>query len=202
MGGITFDVRHVLFETTEHLLADVLERSDLALAKKQHVSAILSALPLSHSSLRTRWQQKATVYPHALGVAMVRAHLTICPGIKQEMLAERNDLLVLYESFCTVKKHILLVLMGLNHLYYPGFQWIDRLMEQMHLAPPHLSARCKQLFGIVSIDTRASVYQLHNLIEETFVLVETSLHEIGTSQARVQFRARRAGWEQQPSLPR
>ena len=130
---------------------------------------------------------------------MVRAHLTIRPGIEQEMLAERNDLLVLYESFCTVEKHILLVLMGLNHLYYPGFQWIDRLMEQMHLAPPHLSTRCKQLFGI---DTRASVYQLHNLIEETFVLVETSLHEIDTSQARVRFRARRADWEQQPSLPR
>lgn len=44
---------------------------------------------------------------------MVRAYLRFRPGREQEMLAERNDLLVLYESLCTVEKHLLLVLIGL-----------------------------------------------------------------------------------------
>jgi hypothetical protein len=45
--------------------------------------------------------------------------------------------------------------MGLNHMYYPRFDGIDRLMERMHLAPPNLFARLKQLFGVVSIDPLA-----------------------------------------------
>src|SRR5262249_38269335 len=133
VGRITLDVRHMLVETTEHLLADVLERADPALAKQQHIAALLSALPLSNPSLLARWQSRAAAYPPALGVAMVRAYLTFRPAIEQEMLAQRHDLLVLYESFCTVQKHILLVLMGLNHLYYPGWQWSDHLAEQLRL---------------------------------------------------------------------
>ena len=196
--GITLDVRHMLVQTMEHLLADVLERADPALTKQQHIAALLSALPLSNPAVLVRWQQQAAAYPPALGVAMVRAHLRFRPGIEQEMLAERHDLLVLYESFCTVEKHLLLVLMGLNHLYYPGFQWSDRLMQQMHLAPPHLAVRFKQLLGIVGLDPLAGVYQLHDLVEETFVLVETHLPDIETSQARARFRARRASGEPAP----
>jgi hypothetical protein len=104
------------------------------------------------------------------------------------MLAERNDVLVLYDSFCTIEKYILLVLMGLNHIYYPGFRWVDRLMERMPIAPRNLAPRFKQVFGIVSIDPRASVYQLIDLIEETFRLVETHLGEIDTTPARERFR--------------
>jgi len=176
----------------------VLERADPALPKQQCIAALLSALPLSNPLLLARWQRQATAYPPALGGAMVRAYLTFRPAIEQEMLAQRHDLLVLYDSFCTAQKHLLLVLMGLNHLYYSGFQGIDRLMEQLRLAPPHLSERCKQLFAVVGIDPLAGVYQLHDLIEETFVLVETHLPEIETSQARERFRARRASWEHAP----
>ena len=85
--------------------------------------------------------------------------------------------------------------MGLNHLYYPGFKWVDQVMRQMSISPAKLAARFKQLFGIVGIDPLAAVYQLHELIEETFVLVETNLVEIDTSQAREQFQERRAKLE-------
>ena len=107
------------------------------------------------------------------------------------MLAERNELLILYESFCSIEKDILLVLMGLNHIYYPGFQCVDQLIRQMPIAPPNLALRFKQVFGIVSIDPLAGVYQLHDLIEETFGLVEIHLGELDTTQARTQFRERR-----------
>ncbi len=62
----------------------------------------------------------------------------------------------------------------------------------MSITPPQLASRFQQLFGIVSIDPLAAVYQLHELIEETFVLVETNLDEIDTSQARAQFQERQA----------
>jgi hypothetical protein len=150
--------------------------------------------------LLQHWQRKASVYPHELGVAMVRAHLLFRPAWGQEMLAERNDLLVLYDSFCTTEKRILLVLMGLNHIYYPGFQWIDRLIGQMHIVPPNLATRCKQVFGIVGIDPLAGVYQLHELIEETFSLVQTHLGDFDTTQVRAEFADRPKTWENAPDV--
>ena len=198
VAGVAIDVRHVGIEATERILTDVLERCDPSLAKQQHIAALLSALPLSDQSVLTRWQQRAKVYPHELAVAMVRAHLLFRPGWEQEMLAERNDLFALYESFCTSEKHLLLVLMGLNRTYFPGFRWVDRLMEQMPIAPLNLAPRFNQAFGIVSIDPLAGVYQLHELIEETFSLVETHLSEFDTAQPRARFRARRRIWERMP----
>jgi hypothetical protein len=198
MAEVTIDVRHMTVEAIERILVDVLERADPSLAKQRHLATLLSALPLSDPSVLIHWQQQAMVYPQELSVAMVRAHLGFRPAWEQEMLAERNDLLVLYDSFCAVEKHILLVLMGLNRLYYPGFRWIDRLMGQMHITPPNLSTRFKQVFGITSIDPLAGVYQLYELIEETFRLVETYLGVLDTAPAQQRFRERRRAWEHAP----
>jgi len=189
VDGIAIDARHMDVESTHRLLADVLERSDPSLSKQRHLANLLSALPLSDSSsVLTGWQSRAQVYPRELSVAMVRAYLRLPPA--WEHLAERSELLALYESFCAAQKRMLLVLMGLNRLYYPGWQWVDRLIEQMRIAPPKLAPRCKQVFGIVSIDPSASVYQLHDLIEETFRLVQTHLSELDTTHAKAQFQER------------
>jgi Nucleotidyltransferase domain/Domain of unknown function (DUF4037) len=196
VGGIAINVRHVKVEATERILAEVLEHCDPSLSRQQHLAALLSALPLSDpSSVFTHWQSRATTYPRGLSMAMVRAHLRFRPGWELEMLAERNELLALYETFCAVEKQVLLVLMGLNRLYYPGWQRVDRLIEQMRIAPTMLAARFKQVFGIVSIDPLASVYQLHDLIEETFPLVQTHLSELDTAQACARFQERRQVWE-------
>ena len=191
IAGVTIDVRHVTVEATERILADTLERADPSLINQQHLAALLTALPLSNPALLIRWQQQARVYPQELSRAMVQTYLRFRPSWEHEMLAERNDLLVLYESFCTAQQHLLLALMGLNHLYYPGFKWVDQSMGLLSISPPQLASRFHQLFGIVSIDPLAAVYQLHELIEETFVLVETHLEEIDISQARARFERRR-----------
>ena len=196
--GVAIDVRHTTVATTEGILAAVLEHADPALSKQQRLAALRSALPLVNPTLITRWQQQAAAYPHELAVAMVREHLRFRPAWEQEQLAERNDVLVLYDSFCSIEKHILLVLLGLNRLYYPGWRWMDRLIDQLQVTPPNLSPRFKQIFAIVSIDPRASVYQLHDLIEETFRLVETHLDEVDTQAARERFRGQRRAWEHAP----
>ncbi len=197
-AGVAIDVRHTTVADTEGLLAAVLERADPSLSKQQHLAALRSALPLVNPTLITQWQQQAAAYPHALAVAMVREHLRFRPAWEQEQLAERNDVLFLYDSFCTAQKHLLLVLLGLNRLYYPGWRWLDRLIDQLQVTPPNLSPRLKQLFAIVSIDPLASVYQLHDLIEETFRLVETHLTAVDTRQARARFQERRKHWEHAP----
>jgi AraC-like DNA-binding protein len=194
LEGITIDVRHMTVKIFERTMMDILERGDSSLIKQQHLAALLSSLPLSDPELLLRWHQQARVYPQELSIAMVQTYLCFSPAWEQEMMAERNDLLVLYESFCTTQRRLLLSLMGLNHLYYPGFKRIGQVISQMSISPPQLATRFNQLFGIVSIDPLAAVYQLEELIEETFLLVETYLGEIDTSKARAQFQERRANW--------
>ena len=128
--GVAIDVRHTTVAATEGLLAAVLEHADPRLSKQQHLAALRSALPLVNPRLITRWQQQVAAYPHKLAVAMVRAHLRFRPAWEQEQLAERNDVLVLYDSLCTAQKHLMLVLLGLNRLYYPGWHWLERLMDE------------------------------------------------------------------------
>ena len=99
--------------------------------------------------------------------------------------------MVLYDSLCTAHKQLLLVLLGLNRLYFPGWRSLDRLIDKLQVTPPNLSPRLKQLFAVVSIDPRASVYQLHDLIKETFRLVETHLGEVDTRAARERFHGQR-----------
>jgi Domain of unknown function (DUF4037) len=197
-GGVAIDVRHTTVAATEGLLAAVLERADPSLSKQQRLAALRSALPLVNPTLITCWQQQAAAYPHDLAVATVRQHLRFRPAWEQEQLAERHEVLVLYDSFCTAQKRLLLILLGLNRLYYPGWRWMTQLIDQLQVTPPNLSPRLKQLFAIVSIDPLASVYQLHDLIEETFVLVETHLATVDTRQARARFQERRKNWEHAP----
>jgi hypothetical protein len=191
LEGVPIDVRHTTVAATEDLLAAVLERADLQLARQERLAALRSALPLFNPALIIRWQQQAASYPHALAVAMVRTHLRFRPAWEQEQLAERRDVLALYDSLCTGQKHLLLVLLGLNRLYYPGWRWLDRLINEMRVTPPNLSPRLKQLFAVVSIDPLAAVYQLHDLIEETFRLVDTHLSELDTHAAHERFRGQR-----------
>ena len=196
--GVPIDVQHMTVSAIESLLSAVVEHADLSLSKQKHLAALCSALPLVNPTLIKEWQQQAAAYPHDLAVVMVRTHLRFRPAWEQEQLAERHEVLVLYDAFCTTHKQLLLVLLGLNHLYYPGWRWLDRLLDQMHVTPPSLSMRLKQLFAIVSIDPLASVYQLHELIEETFVLVETHLGAVDTRPARARFHQRRKQGEHTP----
>jgi len=191
LEGVPIDVRHTTVAATEGLLSAVLERADPRLSKQECLAALCSALPLVNPALISRWQQQAAAYPHALAVVMVRAHLRFRPAWEQELLAERKDVLVLYDSLCTAHKQLLLVLLGLNRLYFPGWRSLDRLIDKLQVTPPNLSPRLKQLFAVVSIDPRASVYQLHDPIEETFRLVETHLGEVDTRAARERFHGQR-----------
>lgn len=71
-------------------------------------------------------------------------------------------------------------------------------MAQMFLAPAQLVPRCQRAFDIVSVDPNASVYQLNEVVEETFQLVETHLSEVDTTQARAGFAEPRQVWEYAP----
>ena len=95
--GLHRRAAHDGLKATERIQAAVLERADPSLSKQQRLAALHSALPLVNPTLITRWQQQAAAYPHALAVAMVREHLRFRPAWEQKRLAQRHDVLVLYD---------------------------------------------------------------------------------------------------------
>ena len=133
--GVAINVRHATVAATEGILAAVLERADPSLSKQQRLAALRSALPLVNPTLITQWQRQVAAYPHDLAVAMVRKHLRFRPAWEQEQLAERERRtsplrLLLYRP----RSSCLLVLLGLNCLYYPGWRWLDRLLGEMQVS--------------------------------------------------------------------
>jgi len=186
--GVKIDVSHRTVETTARILADVVDRYETTVSKQNLVSAVLHGKPLAGASLLDEWRAKAARYPDGLARSMVREHLGFGPHWWLEMLAERKDLLPLYEIFCAAEKLILCVLMGLNRIYHPGFKWMDRLIADM-------AARSKQVFRAEPLE---GVHMLRHLIDEMFFLIDMSMPEVDISGARERFEQCREPIEKAP----
>jgi hypothetical protein len=111
------------------------------------------------------------------------------------MLAARDDVVLLHQDLVAAEQMILSVLMGVNRVYapHPFHKWLDWEIGQLKYAPPNLNRRMRQ---ILRAEPRAAVDQLHQLIEETFALVELHLPAFDTSAARAVFDERRVIEEQ------
>jgi hypothetical protein len=184
--GIKVDTSQFLVSTIERWLEDVVERADTEVEKQLLIAAIQHSLPLHGAALADRWCMWAAEYPEALARAMVAQHLAFRPRTLMEMFAARDDLLILYRCLVEVEQLIVSVLMGLNRLYiaHPYHKWLDWQIGQMHVAPPNLGRRLRQ---ILRDEPLAAVQKIHALIEEVFALVEQHLPDLDTSAARAEF---------------
>ncbi|MDQ5852318.1 MAG: hypothetical protein M3380_09655, partial [Chloroflexota bacterium] len=101
----------------------------------------------------------------------------------------------LYQTFSQVEQQVLHMLLGLNHVYYFGFKWIDVVTGRFRLAPPELATRLKRVYQVAPAD---GVQQLVALVEETYDLVERHVPQIDVAWLRQVFAYRRPTWEQPP----
>ncbi|MBA3947580.1 MAG: nucleotidyltransferase domain-containing protein [Herpetosiphonaceae bacterium] len=179
--GIMFDVSHQLVAGVEQLLAEVLDQGDSIFKKQRAVGGIQHAAVLHGAELAAQWQARATVYPNALARATVQQFLTFGPHWTLEMLAERGEVLFLRDICWEAIYKILPVLMGLNGIYYHSFKYLHRHLANIPIAPPDLWPR---LLQVLRADVHTSSDLLRALIAETFLLVETHLPELDTTEAR------------------
>lgn len=190
VSGLKIDLAHTTVETVELHMADVLERFELAPDKHNFLSVLQHAIPLHGSELLERWRDRVAVYPDELARRMVAAHVWLTPAWGRERLAERGDLLALYENVAAVERRLLLALLGLNRVYlpHPSFKWLERLVSELAVAPADLARRLRAAFRL---EPAEGVEELHRLVEEVFALVEVWLPEVGVAAARGWFRSRR-----------
>jgi hypothetical protein len=185
LGGVKMDVRNLTVEGLERILSDVVERADTVEFKHMTVSAIQYGMALVNPALLERWKARLSPYPHALGRAMVQEYLRLdswCWWV--EMLATRGDLSLLYSSLSQATHKMLRMLTGINQLYFPGFKWMYRLINDMAITPDNLSVRIEQAFQAKPL---AATSILRDLILETYDLVDQWMPEIETGKARFEF---------------
>jgi hypothetical protein len=190
IAGVKVDTSQFLVSTIDRWLDDAIIRADTEPEYQVRITAIQQGRPLHGAELIERWRARTAVYPDALAHAMVAEYSTFRPRYLLEMLAARDDVLLLHQDLVAAEQLILSVLMGVNRMYapHPYHKWLDWEIAQLTIAPPDLNRRLRQ---ILRAEPRMAVDQLHQLIEETFMLIEQHLPSFDTSAARAVFEERR-----------
>jgi hypothetical protein len=193
--GVKVDTSQFLVSTLDRWLDAVMLRAEIEPEYQVRITAIQHGRPLYGADLIERWRAQVATYPIALAHAMVAEYSSFRPHYLLEMLAARDDVLLLHQDLVATEQQILSVLMGVNRVYapHPYHKWLDWEISQLTIAPPDLNHRLRQL---LRSEPRAAVEQLHQLVEETFVLIERHLPDFDISAARAVFAERRVIEEQ------
>jgi hypothetical protein len=199
VAGVKVELSQFLTSTMEHYLSEVIDGAATDPDKQMLIASIQHGIPLHDGTLIERWKTRATHYPDALARAMVAQHLRFDSAwYAYEMLADRDDLVFLYDLCCGMEKCLLGMLMGLNRIYTPHarYKWMDQLIAEMRVCPSDLALRLKQVFRMAP---RTGTRLLHELALETVGLVDEHMPEVDTTEARHILSGRREAWDQPSS---
>ena len=183
LDGLKVDLIHVAAAGVMDILDSVTIRADESARKQGFVAGIRDGIPVAGADTFRAWRQQTEVYPAALRRAMVLRNLVFGPQWWLEMLADRNDLLLLHQTFCRIDVAILNILFALNGTYPPGEspKWFARIAGSFVIAPPDLATRLKHVMLVSPVE---GVREAASLIDETLSLVEAHAPDIDIEPVR------------------
>jgi len=196
LGGLKMDVRNLIVEDMEGILTDVVDHYDTSEFKQATISAVQYAIPLYNALLLEQWKTKLASYPEELGRAMVAEHLLLyewCWWVEQ--LTWREDWPLVYSSLSEASLQVLAILIGLNHIYHPGFKWLNHLIGEMQIAPLDLPSRVKSIFFVEPL---TAIQETRKLVLEVYDLVDKHMPTVDTQEVRKLFLRQRQLFEQPP----
>ena len=201
VSGVEVQVSHRTVAGTERWLADVTTRFAPDLVKQDLIALIRHAVPLHGADLVRTWQRRAAGYPPELALAMIRAHLDFRSSWQRHKLLDRGELLPLYADLVETVRNVVLVLLGLNRVYFPhlGFKWLPALAGELAIAPEDLAARLDAVFTAPPAEAARTA---DALVEQTLELVHAHLPEAGAAEELARFRQRRPVWDSPPASSR
>jgi len=199
---VNIGVSGFLVATIDRYLIDLIERYDPAEGKQIIVAAVQHGVPIYGLELVQHWQAQASSYPVGLAQAVIVEQLELDEQWSAvDMLAERDERLILYTLFARMTQRIVRILLALNGMYLPDprLKWLDRLVAQMEIKPVQLDLQLKQVF---QLEPKTVVVVLQQLFDETLALVVAHVPSIDVHYAHVWSRIRRAYWPNDPRLAR
>jgi hypothetical protein len=188
--GVKIDIAQMSSLEISKLLSSVTIDADSSVDKHAIVAGIRDSLTLYGGDLTQEWQQQAHVYPPGLRLEMIRSHCAFGPHWWPTMLADRNDMLPLYEILSRIGRRIMATLLALNSTYTvnASYKWSSRMATSMMIAPNDLPARLDAIFRLSPSE---GVAEARSLIDETFSLVRAHAPEIDLESAYRRFTASR-----------
>jgi hypothetical protein len=191
IDGVKIDTSGFLTSTIDGYLDAALARGDVEPELQVRITALLHGRALHGDRVIDAWRSRCRPYPIALAVAMVDTGLDLRPRQRLEMLAARDDVLLLHRDLVDNVHGILDALFGLNRVYvpHPFHKWLDWEGSLLTLAPEDLVGRIRRLLVAPPL---AAAAQLCALAVQTFDLVEHGLPEADVSAARTAFELRRS----------
>jgi hypothetical protein len=188
--GVKVDTSQFLVSTIDAWIDDVMVAGDTEPELQVRITAIRQGHPLHNPALMARWRARTEPYPDVLAHAMVDDGLDFRPRERLDMLAARDDVLMLHSDLVDNVRGVLDTLMGLNHVYapHPWHKWLDWETSQLTIAPPRLNQRIRRL---LTVDSSTAVAEIAALVHDTFKLVDRHLPGYDTALRRAAFDRRR-----------
>ncbi|MEV4265252.1 nucleotidyltransferase domain-containing protein [Kribbella sp. NPDC049584] len=197
--GLMVEVVHTTTPAVENMLDDVLISHRPDGPSLDAIKGIVDGRDVRgpRAELVAGWQGRVQPYPRELALAVVRRDGNIEQFWRWQMLAYRHNPLLLAREFLRITSQLLTVLHALNGKYcgHPSaFKRLDNL--GLSLAPPSLTARIR---GVFNRPPPEGAQLLHDLVEETYDLIELHLPEVDVHLLRTNFRSYRKPLDALPS---
>lgn len=195
-SGVLVEVIHTTTDSLKRVFDAVLVQHDPDPLKQNIIAGVVDGRALANADLVQHWKERAAGYPDGLAVAVIQRYAQIDHFWRWEMWLQRGaNLMMLYQSFAQVQQQLLHMLLGLNHVYYFGFKWLDLVAERLPSKPADLVAR---LACVYHEEPATGAQELKRLVEETYDLVERYSPEVDVARLRAIFQYRRPVWDLAP----
>lgn len=154
------------------------------------VTALRDGHVLHGHGLVNAWCERVAVYPERLAVAMIERGLSLRGRERLEMLARRDDVLLLHRDVVDGVQGVMDALFGLNRIWcpHPHHKWLNWEATLLPVKPTKLVERIRALLSAPPAEIAS---KLGSLVDDTLDLCEQHVPEADVTELRHAFNSRR-----------
>ena len=179
--GIPVDLWHLTIAVEEATLRQVLDEYSLDLVASNRLDTFRNCIPLFGHDLLNEWKARIEQYPDELTIRFLRTYLPHFHLRQLNLVARRDNPTAYFHTLTDIQCSLYLILLALNHVYFPTFKWMYPIMETFAVSPKNLTARLRRMFEVPPLEAAG---QLQTLLAETLAIMEEHYPQIDTAFAR------------------
>ena len=189
VDGVKIDVSGFVTSTIDDYL-DRATRGDTEAELQVRITALLDGVVVHGEPVIDAWRSRCRPYPEALARAMVEHGLDLRPQERLEMLAARDDVVLLHRDLADGVQGVLDALFGANRVYapHPFHKWLEWEVTLLAQQPDDLVARIRSLLVAEPAPAAAT---LGALVHDTFDLAARLVPEADLEPLRTAYGLRR-----------
>ncbi|HET8988296.1 MAG TPA: hypothetical protein VFN43_07270 [Humibacillus sp.] len=170
VDGVKIDVSGFVTSTIDDYLGRA-RQGDTEAELQVRITALLHGVALHGAAVIEAWRARCLPYPEPLATAMVELGLDLRSQERLEMLAARDDVVLLHRDLTDGVQGVLDALFGANRLYapHPFHKWLEWEATLLTHQPRDLVQRIRSLLVAPPPEAAAT---LGALVHDTFDLAE------------------------------